>query len=424
MFWREKHTRVFLKELLCIACLGITAALLFLRLQESRVQSLLHEHDAAVISFLLGQGVSEQTAAKTIVYARDYAEEAAELERGEILLARMGMTENVDIRLMPALCKYCDAERAAVLLGGILFSLLLFLCVFRYLQKRERIYREAIAAIENCAEEDFSLRLPELYDGTLYQLFSRINFMAAMLKTRRETENKIKEFLKMTVSDISHQLKTPLAALSMYLEVIRDEAEQVDTVALFAEKSEAALARMEGLIQTLLTLTRLDAGSVVFVKRFFDAKELVLEAAEELTDRAEKEKKEIVLSGDDNATVYCDPDWSREALGNLIKNALDHTEEGDEISITWEQTPLITRFIVTDTGEGIEEEDIHHIFKRFYRSKNARGRQGTGLGLSLVKSIADGQGGTVSVQSEAQGETTFILAFPNEGKGQVSGADI
>ncbi len=223
----------------------------------------------------------------------------------------------------------------------------------------------------------------------------------------------MKEFLKTTVSDISHQLKTPLAALSLYQEIILNEPGEAETVALFAEKSQLALARIEGLVQTLLKITRLDAGAVIFFKKDFDAKELVLEAAEELKIRAEKEGKKLLLSGDGSARVYCDPDWSREALGNLIKNALDHTEEGDRIRITWEQTPLMTRFIVTDTGEGIEKEDLHHIFKRFYRCENSRSRQGIGLGLSLVKSIVDGQGGTVSVQSEPGRETTFTLAFPN-----------
>lgn len=196
----------------------------------------------------------------------------------------------------------------------------------------------------------------------------------------------------MTVADISHQLKTPLAALSMYQEIIRGEPEQAQTVAHFAEKSGAAVSRMEALIRTLLKLTRLDAGSVVFCKRVSDAGELVLEALDELEDRARTEKKEILLPKD-SAEVYCDPEWTREALANLIKNALDHTESGDRIRVGWEQGPLMTRIIVEDTGEGIAQEDIHHIFKRFYKSGESKDSQGAGLGLSLVKAIAEGQRG-------------------------------
>ncbi len=435
MFWKEKHTRVFLAQLLCIACLSITAALLLLRLQENRLQSLLFEHDARIASSLLSQGISEETAARAIAYAQDDCTDAAGYmpegmagaagyvqknaanisghAGGETLLGRLGLEKGGSAWQATRFHALCIAEKTFAILAGNLFLLFLCCSIFYYLRKRDRIYREAIAAIENCGEDNFTLKLPELYDGTLYQLFARINFMAAMLKTRQETENKVKEFLKTTVSDISHQLKTPLAALSLYQEIILNEPGEAETVALFVEKSQLALARIEGLVQTLLKITRLDAGAVIFFKKDFDAKELVLEAAEELKIRAEKEGKKLLLSGDGSARVYCDPDWSREALGNLIKNALDHTEEGDRIRITWEQTPLMTRFIVTDTGEGIEKEDLHHIFKRFYRCENSRSRQGIGLGLSLVKSIVDGQGGTVSVQSEPGRETTFTLAFPN-----------
>lgn len=289
---------------------------------------------------------------------------------------------------------------------------MIFASVFRYLKKRDNLYRTAIGIVENYTENDFSVKLPELYEGTLYQLFSRINFMAAMLKTKQEAENKVKEFLKNTVSDISHQLKTPLAALSMYQEIMMQEADQTDTVIAFAQKSETALARMEGLIKTLLKITRLDAGNVSFSKKLFDASELVMQAVEELEYRAEKEKKKMILSGEKGVRVWCDLEWSREALGNVVKNALDHTEEGDLITITWEQTPLMTRFTVKDSGEGISEEDIHHIFKRFYRSKSGGNSQGIGLGLSLAGSVIEEQGGTISVQSEKGNGTVFVLSFP------------
>lgn len=417
MFWKEKHTRIFLAELLCIVCVGMTAALLMMRLRESRMRGLLFEHDTAIAASLLEQGSDEQTVAQAIAGAwkgnrQETFFTAKAWETGEKILHQAGLAEDTDIRLIPALYTLCAEEKAIVFSAGILFTSLLFVCVIRCLLKQDRLCKEAIVMLEKCAEDDFSLKLPELYAGTIYQLFSRINFVAGMLKTGKEAENKVKEFLKETVADISHQLKTPLAALSLYQEIIRNEPEQAEAVAHFARKSEAAIVRMEGLIRTLLKLTRLDAGSVVFYKKVYDAKELVREALDELEDRARMEKKEILLS-EDSADVYCDPEWSREALGNLIKNALDHTNSGDRICISWEHGSLMTRFIVADTGEGIEEEDIHHIFKRFYKSGNSKDKQGTGLGLSLVKAIAEGQGGCVSVQSGAGYGATFVLAFPN-----------
>lgn len=424
MFWKEKDTRMFLAELLCIAVLGMMASLLLMKSEESRIQSLLFEHDAMIVSSLLEQGVPRQTASESVAYALGTWEPAdrhrlsgltaEDLAEGEELIRRIGVEKDMDIRFVPALYEFCAARRMVISLSGVLFFLLFFACVFRYLRKRDRIYREAVTSLERGMENNSLPGLPELYDGALYQLFSRINFMAAMLKTRQETENRVKNFLKTTISDISHQLKTPLAAVSMYQEIMLNEPDERDVVVRFAGKSGTAVRKMEGLIQILLKITRLDAGSIVFSKKICEAKELVLQALEELADRAEREKKELLLTGENRAEVYCDPEWSREALSNLVKNALDHTGEGGRIRIEWEQMPLMTRFIVTDTGEGIAEEDIHHIFKRFYRSKDARsGQEGTGLGLPLAKAIVDGQGGTISVRSEKGEGAEFTVSFPN-----------
>lgn len=403
MGFEEKHTKQFLMQMSAVACLAVMMTLLMLRGWEAGARRMLFEHDAAVVSFLLDHGISRQTAAEAVLSDGTLAE-------GEELLHKIGISAETDIRFMPAIYEVCAAQRRMVSLGGVLLLLLLFTCIFRYLGKTDRIYRDAAVVVERYMDNDFSLRLPELDGGALYRLFSRVNFMAAMLKTKQEAENRAKEFLKTSVADISHQLKTPIAALSLYQEIIRNEPDQIRTVVDFTKKSEAALSRMEGLVKSLLRITRLDAGSVVFSPKVYDAEELVRQAVEELADRAKREEKEIILSGDNTAKVFCDMEWSREGLGNVVKNALDHTGRGDKIIITWEQTPLMTRFTVADTGEGIAPEDIHHIFKRFYRSRKEQSA-GVGLGLSVAKAIMEGQGGTIGVQSGTERGTKFMLSF-------------
>ncbi len=404
MVFRERHTQIFLWQMAGIMCLAAVMMVLLIRGQEIRVRDMLYEHDAAVVSFLLDQGVPRETAARAVLSEEQHA-------AGEELLHRIGISEETDIRLVPVIREVCAVEKIVVSLAGTLFFILLFSAVFCYLRKTDRIYREAAAVVESYADNDFSRRLPEVYGGTLYWLFSRVNFMASELKAGKEAENRIKEFLKTTVSDISHQLKTPLAALSMYQEIILGEPERVETVIEFTQKAGAALARMEGLVSALLRITRLDAGNVVFSGKLFDASELAWQAVEGLMVRAGKEGKEIILSGDDRAKVFCDLEWSREALGNVVKNALDHTKKGERITLAWEQTPLMTRFTVTDNGEGIGAEDIHHIFKRFYRSRNAESA-GAGLGLPLAKSILEEQGGTIGVESVSGEGAKFTLSFP------------
>ena len=119
----------------------------------------------------------------------------------------------------------------------------------------------------------------------------------------------------------------------------------------------------------MLKIARLDTGNILFDKRTCLIQELVKNAISELTIRATQEKKQIIVNGTSNQVIMCDMDWTSEAIGNLVKNALDHTEIGGIVKITWESTPTMIRILVSDNGSGIAPEDIHHIFKRFYRSK-------------------------------------------------------
>ena len=109
--------------------------------------------------------------------------------------------------------------------------------------------------------------------------------------------------------------------------------------------------------------------------------------------------------------LLCDRVWTSEAIGNIVKNALDHTQSGDTIRIFWECSPLMTRIMISDNGEGIAPEDIPHIFKRFYRNQSASKTPGIGLGLPLAKSIIEGQGGVLSVKSTLGEGTSFTLTF-------------
>lgn len=248
-------------------------------------------------------------------------------------------------------------------------------------------------------------------EGTIYQLFAFIDQLATMLQAKNEAENKAKEFLKSTISDIFHQLKTPLAALTMYQEIIENEPDHPNTVKEFSGKIGISLKRMEQLILSMLKITRLDVGTIVFEKEEYQISELVFRATSELTTRANKEKKEILLEGSSDEKLICDMEWTSEAISNIVKNALDHTDIGGKIHITWKNSPYMTRIMISDNGSGILPEDIHHIFKRFYRSKNSLDRQGIGLGLPLAKSIIEGQGGTILVQSTLEEGTTFTISL-------------
>ena len=287
-----------------------------------------------------------------------------------------------------------------------------FLILFLY--HREKLYTKSENIIKDYIDGNYTVHLPQSNEGTIYQLLSSVDQLATMLQAKNDTEQKTKEFLKNTISDISHQLKTPLSALMMYQEIIEHEPENSETVKEFSLKIGTAIKRMEQLIQSMLKITRIDAGSLSFEKSNYSISNIINHAISELTTRADNEKKEIVIDGDLEQMLYCDIEWTGEAIGNIIKNALDHTDAGGKITISWKPTPAMIRIFITDNGHGISQEDIHHIFKRFYRSKNTSENQGIGLGLPLAKAIVEGQGGILSVQSERLQGTTFTLSFLTE----------
>ena len=251
-------------------------------------------------------------------------------------------------------------------------------------------------------------------EGAINHLFHEVNSLVMVADAHADSERQAKEFLRDTISDISHQLKTPIAALNIYNGILQQEAADAATVQEFTNLSEQELDRIGSLIQNLLKMARLDAGTILLEQSLENISELMEHVKGQYSFRAEQEGKEVELEGDEQAMLFCDRTWLTEAIGNLVKNALDHTEPGDHILIRWQQSPCLTKITVEDTGSGIPPEDLYHIFKRFYRSRFSKDTQGIGLGLALAKSIIEGQGGLISVQSEVNEGPTFTISFLTE----------
>lgn len=281
----------------------------------------------------------------------------------------------------------------------------------QYFRKRSRIMEQAAAQIRSFLDGNTDARIDCDEEGELYHLFHCVNTLAAVLNAHAANENREKEFLKNTISDISHQLKTPLAALNIYNGLLQGEAEGNPAIQEFAERSEQELDRIETLVQNLLKITKLDAGSIVIEKHPENVEELLRDVELHFAYRAKQEQKEIVLSGADDIWLSCDRDWMLEAIDNLVKNALDHTAQGGIIQMEWRQLPSAVQILVKDNGSGIHPEDLHHIFKRFYRSRFSQDTQGIGLGLPLAKAIIGAHNGTITVDSELGMGTTFTISF-------------
>ena len=232
-----------------------------------------------------------------------------------------------------------------------------------------------------------------------------------VLNAHAANEAREKEFLKNTISDISHQLKTPLAALNIYNGLLQDEAEELPNIKEFATLSEQELDRIETLVQSLLKITKLDAGSIVIEKSMESVADMMQDVELHFAYRARQEQKEILLSGSEDISLLCDRDWLIEAIDNIVKNALDHTANGDTVRIEWKALSNAVQISIKDNGYGIHPEDLYHIFKRFYRSRFSKDKQGIGLGLPLAKAIIEAHSGSIEVDSELGRGTTFTMNF-------------
>ena len=280
-----------------------------------------------------------------------------------------------------------------------------------YFKKQNQVMEQAVSQINAYLDGDHNARIECDDEGELYRLFHAVNSLAAVLNAHADNELREKEFLKNTISDISHQLKTPLAALNIYNGLLQDEDIEVSSVKEFADLSEQELDRIETLVQSLLKITRLDAGAIVLEKNAENVADMMRDIELHFAYRARQEKKEIILSGSDHLSLFCDRDWLNEAIDNIVKNAFDHTESGATIRVAWKELPSGVQIVIKDNGCGIHPEDIHHIFKRFYRSRFSKDKQGIGLGLPLAKAIVEAHNGTIEVDSELGIGTTFTMNF-------------
>lgn len=398
--------------LLCLfSVILVTTALMFCLCMTRSAKTMLLSHDEAIASSLIEQGISENVIARALT-ASGHADTICS-PKGFELLQKIGIRPALETQLLPHLHVFQKHSVCSALIVFLPLAILLPGVGFLFFSHREALYRHALSVIDGYIDGLYTNRLPQTGEGTVYRMFASIDRLATMLQAQNETEKNTKIFLKNTISDISHQLKTPLAALSMYQEIMENEYDTPAVIKTFAAKTGLALKRMEQLIQSMLKITRLDAGNVVFEKNIYNLSKLVSDAIRELTTRALNEGKTIVLEGADTDTLPCDAAWTGEAISNIVKNALDHMDAHGTVHISWEVSAFSGMIRISDDGSGIAPEDIHHIFKRFYRSCQTQDTPGIGLGLPLAKLIVEGQGGSISLQSTLNVGTTFTLMLPS-----------
>lgn len=246
------------------------------------------------------------------------------------------------------------------------------------------------------------------YESEFGILQSEVYKVVALLREKYSAEKKQKLYMSDMLSDISHQIKTPLTAIQLMTELL-EQAELDDEKRLqYAEKIDSQVTRITWLIRNLLTLSQLEAGVLEMKFNTVSLDKIVEQLHNSLDIMAELKGVGLDINIPHGLMINADIHWLREALMNLVKNCIEHTDEGGNVKISAEQNNLFTCLTVEDNGSGISEKDLPHIFERFYKAKNTSA-QSVGIGLSLAKQIISAHNGTLLADSVLGEGTRFTL---------------
>ncbi|MDL2248565.1 HAMP domain-containing histidine kinase [Tyzzerella sp. OttesenSCG-928-J15] len=252
-----------------------------------------------------------------------------------------------------------------------------------------------------------ALDIRENAEGELSILKNEIYKTAKYLTEQAEVLQKDKQELACALSDISHQLKTPLTSLGIMSDLLEDENLPTAKRKEFVNSIRAGQMRMEWLVVSLLKLAKLDAGAAAMFPQNIALSALIEKAAASLLIPMEIKEQHLIVSGEDSE-IICDRNWTAEALSNIIKNAVENTPQGGQIKITYGKNPMYAYITIHDSGAGIDKADLPHIFKRFYRGKST-GAEGVGIGLAMSLAILRKQRGDIEVSSD--NGSVFTLKF-------------
>lgn len=283
------------------------------------------------------------------------------------------------------------------------------LSVFLYYSGRR--YREIEKLNDYLVRVLAGADLPEIdsqEEGELSILQTNIYKAATKLTYQNEMLLSDKKQLAAAIADISHQLKTPLTSMMMMNDLLLDEEDAAKREE-FLRTQSAQLDRMNWLIQTLLKLSKLDAGTIFLKQEEVPASLLIEESAEPFLIQLELKNIEYQVDVAD-LMIRCDRNWTVEAIRNIIKNCIEHMGDGGKLDISAMDTNIYSQITIRDTGCGIRPEDLPHIFERFYRGKNTS-RDSVGIGLALSRSIIESEHGEIMVESTLGVGTTFNVKF-------------
>lgn len=329
------------------------------------------------------------------------------LLEGKELLRKYGIEEDsYSVISMKKQAKDIIITNCIILITANLLFVLTFI---GYLKHRQIKIEKLTRYIQKLSNKEYSLDIEENSEDELNSLKNELYKITVMLKETADNSVASREALSASVSDISHQLKTPLTSILILLDNL-NESENMDndTRKDFLREISKQIKDMNFLVIALLQLSRLDAGVVEFLQEKVNISNMLYEIKNNLEIMAEVKNVELNIEGKKDVYINGDYNWNKEAIQNIIKNAIEHANS--KVTVDISENDIYTKIEITDDGDGINENDIKHIFERFYKASNAS-QNSIGIGLSLAKDIIEKQNGYITVESKKGMGSKFIIKY-------------
>ena len=321
----------------------------------------------------------------------------------QLLLLVMGF-----ISLIAAIIAYTFPSAAIAIV--LIISALLIGCALLFTHWRYREIEKLSGYLRKISSGDYSLDVRDNHEGELSILKNDIYKVTLMLSEQSQLLKRDKIQLTEAISDISHQLKTPLTSMTMMVDLLSDAKLPNEKRKEFTHNISTQLERIDWLVSSLLKISKIDAGTVIFKQDKIVVHKLIQKSLEPVLIPIDIKEQRVLIKGEGAVSILGDFNWTVEALINIFKNCVEHTQQKGEIRISFSENALFTEVTIADNGKGIPKEDLPYIFNRFYKGKSAS-EDSIGIGMAMAHSIITNQNGHIEVTSEQGQGTIFQIKF-------------
>ncbi|HOQ07968.1 MAG TPA: HAMP domain-containing sensor histidine kinase [Clostridiales bacterium] len=296
--------------------------------------------------------------------------------------------------------------------GIMLLCLSLLFTIIHFLSDRKRYRKisELSDEINKILHSRHTLDFNEYAEGELSILSSEIYKMTVRMREQAELLKNDKQYLADSMANISHQIRTPLTSANLIAALLQKPDLTYERRLKLTQEMMSLLEHIDHLVTVILKLSKFDAGTVELKKETVYLSDLIRKASDPLLIPMELRNQQLLVNINGNGSFVGDLAWTAEAVGNVLKNCMEHTPEGGMIRIDASENALFTEIVISDNGSGIDEDDLPHLFERFYRGKNTSG-QNYGIGLALARLIISEQNGTIKAENAREGGAKFTIRF-------------